>query len=85
MQLNYLAGSEDDPYSIYLYPTVFDVSGKEIAQNYYAYTNLAEFNYTSLFPGAIHTGYVILVVPQGEDAFDLVVNAGNDTIFFATE
>ena len=85
MQLDYLAGSEDDPYSTFLYPTVFDVSGKEIAQDYYAYTNLAEFNYISLFPGAIHTGYVILVVPQGEDAFDLVVNSGNDTIFFATE
>ena len=85
MQLDYLAGSEDDPYSTFLYPTVFDLSGKEIAQDYYAYTNLAEFNYISLFPGAIHTGYVILVVPQGEDAFDLVVNSGNDTIFFATE
>lgn len=85
MQLNYLAGSEDDPYSTYIYPTVFDVSGKEIAQNYYAYTKLPEFNYTSLFPGASHTGYVILVVSQGEDAFHLVVNTGNDTIFFATE
>ena len=85
MQLNYLAGSEDDPYSTYIYPTVFDVSGKEITQNYYAYTKLPEFNYTSLFPGTSHTGYVILVVPQGEDAFHLVVNTGNDTIFFATE
>ena len=85
IQLNYLSGSEDDPYSTYLYPTVFDISGKEIAQNYYAYTNLVEFNYTRLFPGASHTGYVTLVVPQGEEAFNLVINAGNYTIFFATE
>lgn len=66
LEVEYLNGSEDYPYSPRIRFDIFDATGKQVDQSDWG-TLSVHFSDTDIFPGVTHSGREVYLVPEGED------------------
>lgn len=66
LEVEYLEGSEDYPYSPRIRFDIFDTTGKQVDQVDTG-TLSTKFRDTDIFPGVTHSGREVYLVPEGAD------------------
>lgn len=78
LEVEYINGSEDYPYSPRIRFDIFDTTGKQVDQSDWGTLDLT-FSDTDIFPGVTHTGREVYLVPEGED---FLVSMDLDKLYF---